>query len=84
MKIEKFLIWIQEKMLNYPDISFKTVKMFIDKFYDCLSNIQKERFSLQIQIIKEISLQQISLDSFVHNEKIKVLENELIEVKKDK
>ena len=82
MKIEKFLIWIQKKMLNYPDISFKTVKIFIDKFQDCLSNVQKERFSLQIQIIKEFSLQQISLDSFVHNEKIKILDMELNKLKK--
>ena len=83
MKIEKFLVWITNKMLNYPDISFKTVKIFIDKFQDCLSNVQKERFSLQIQIIKEFSLKQISLDCFVHNEKIKLLDNELNNLKEN-
>lgn len=83
MKIEKFLIWIQDKMLNYPDIDFKTIKMFIDKFHCYMSKKEKERWSTMIQMIKEFTSKQISIDSFVHNEKIKHLYNELNELKKD-
>lgn len=83
MKTEKFLKWIQDKLLNYPDISIITTKIFIDKFYDCLSNKEKERYSLQIQIIKEVSLKQISIDTLVHNSKVDNLSKELDDLKND-
>ena len=83
MKIEKFLTWIQFKLLNYPDISFKTAKMFIDKFYTCLSKREKERWILQYQIISEISLKQISLDTFVQEVIAESLSNELDKIQKD-
>jgi len=82
MKIEKFLYWIQNQLINYPDININTVKMFTDKFYYCLSKKEKEKFKLQYQVISEISLKQISLDSFILDSKINQLENELTEVKK--
>ena len=81
MKIEKFLNWIMDKMLNYPDVSITTVKMFIDKFHFYLSKKQKEQFSLKIQLIKEFTCKQISLDTFVHNSKIEILESELTKIK---
>jgi len=83
MKIEKFLTWIQFKLLNYPDISFKTVKMFIDKFYACLSKREKERWQLQYQIISEFSLKQVSLDTFVQEVIAENLSNELDKIKDD-
>ena len=83
MKIEKFLKWIQFTLMNYPDISFNTVKMFIDKFYKCLSEKEQIRWKLQCEIISELTLKQISVDSFIHNSKIDKLQNKLIEVKKD-
>jgi len=82
MKIEKFLKWIQFSLMNYPDISFKTVKIFIDYFYRCLSEVEQIKWILQYKIISELSLKQISLDSFIHNSKVDTLENELNEVKK--
>jgi len=84
MKIEKFLKWIQDKLLNYPDISYITAKMFIDKFYDCLSNKEKERHILQLQMIKEFSLKQISIDSFVKDIVIENLTEQLNNIKNDK
>ncbi len=81
MKIEKFLNWILDKMLNYPDVSISTVKMFIDKFHFYLSKKQKEQFSLKIQLIREFTCQQLSLESFVHNSKVEILENELNNLK---
>lgn len=83
MKIEKFLKWIQFSLMNYPDISFKTVKMFTDKFYNCLSEIEQVRWKLQCEIISELTLKQISIDSFIHKNKIEGLEIELNEVKKE-
>ena len=83
MKIEKFLKWIQFNLFNYPDISFKTVKIFIDKFYDCLSKKEKERWKLQYQIISEISLKQISLNTFIQEVIAENLSNELNKIQKD-
>jgi hypothetical protein len=83
MKIEKFFYWIQNQLINYPDIHLKTVKIFVDKFYCCLSKKEKERFRLHYQIISEISLKQISLDSFLLDSKINQLENKLTEIKKE-
>jgi len=83
MKLEKFLKWIQFNLLNYPDISFKTVKMFMDKFEKCLSNKERIRWATQIQIIREFSLIQISLDTFVKNTITDNLINELNNIQKD-
>jgi hypothetical protein len=83
MKIERFLKWIQDKLLNYPDISFITAKIFIDKFYDCLSDKEKVRYKLQLQTIKEFSLKQISIDSFVKEIVIENLTDELNNIKDD-
>ena len=83
MKIEKFLKWIQFHLLNYPDISFKTVKMFVDKFEQCLSERERIRWLTQIQIIREFSLIQISLDIFVKDTITENLINELNNLKKD-
>lgn len=81
MKIEKFLNWILDKMLNYPDISFCTVKIFIDKFNSCLSKRERERWILPIQMIKEFTSKQITIDSFVQDIKIENLSNELNNLK---
>lgn len=83
MKIEKFLNWIQDKLLNYPDISFFTVKMFIDRFFRCLSKREQERYSLQIQMIREYTLKQISIDSFVKDIVIENLIDDLNNIKKE-
>lgn len=83
MKIQKFLIWIQEHLLNYPDISLKTVKMIMDNFYGCLSNTEIKRNKNNLQIISELTLKQISLDIFVNNVKYENLEIQLIDLKKD-
>jgi len=65
VKIERFLNWIQDNLLNYPDIDFKTVKMFVQKFNECLSIKERERWSLSIQLINEFSSKQISLDESI-------------------
>ena len=83
MKIEKFLKWINDKLLNYPDINFPTIKMVIDKFYCCLSTKEQERFNITIQMIKEFCLKQISIDSIVHNIKVDNLENKLNKTSKE-
>lgn len=77
MKIEKYLNWIEQKLLNYPDIHLITLKMLIDGFKQHLSKKELQKFSLHIDIIREITSKQISLDSFVNQEKTKLLEQEL-------
>jgi len=83
MKFEKFLNWIQDKLLNYPDISLPTVKLFIQEFFNCLSDKEKERCTLQISIINEFTLKQITIDSFVKDVIIDNLDDLLNEIKKD-
>lgn len=81
MKIEKFLDWIQKNLLNYPNIDFKTVKMFIDKFYCCLSKREQDRYNISIQMIREYTSKQLNLEGFIEAENIKHLETELFKLK---
>ena len=83
MKIEKFLTWIQNQLLNYPDISFTTVKLFTQEFFNCLSNKEKERYKINYRMISEFTLLQVSIDSFVRDSIIDNLDNELKEIKDD-
>jgi len=84
MKIEKFLKYIQHTLLNYPDISFLTVKLFIQKFQECLSNKEKIRYMDNCQIISEFSLKQISIDTIVNQSKVENFEITLNNLKNDK
>lgn len=82
MRTEGFLKWILDKMLNYPEIHFKTVKMFIDKFEFYLSDKEKKRFQLTLQLIREFSSKQISLDDFVDKAILHNLTDNLNKIKK--
>lgn len=82
LKIQKFLIWIQDNLLNYPDISVITVKMFIDKFNVCLSIKERENNKLILQIISELSLKQISIDTTINNINYDKLQKEYNKLKK--
>ena len=83
MKFERFLNWIKDQMLNYPNISFKTVKMFMNEFNNCLSFQEKMRLKLEIQIINEFVLKQLTIDETVNIIKTKNLEHQLIKIKKN-
>lgn len=82
MKIERFLTCVQEKLLNYPDIHFPTIKLFMDKFKDCLSKNEVQRWGLSLQLISEITLRQITIDYFVAESNIKELDKDLTKLKK--
>ena len=84
MKIEKFLKYIQNKLLNYPDISFITIKLFIQEFYECLSNKEQIRYMTDCQLISEFSLKQISIDTIVNQSKVENFEITLNNLKNDK
>jgi len=84
MKIEKFLKYIQHKLLNYPDINFITVKLFIQEFYNCLSEKEQIRYITECQLINEFSLKQISLDTVINKIKVENLEIKLNNLKNDK
>ena len=83
MKIERFLNWIQDKLLNYPDISLCTVKLFIQEFFNCLSEKERERWKINLQMINEFTLIQITIDQFLKETIEDNLDNELNELKKD-
>ena len=83
MKILRFLKWIQNHLVNYPDISLKTIKMFMDNFYSCLSVNESERYRLSLQLISEITSKQITIDEIVFNAKVENLENDLNGLKDD-
>ena len=84
MKIEKFLKYILHTLLNYPDISFLTVKLFIQKFYECLSDKEQIRYIDNCQLISEFSLKQISIDTIVNQSKVENFEITLNNLKNDK
>jgi len=84
MKIEKFLKYIQHTLLNYPDINLITVKLFIQEFYKCLSDKEKIRYKTEYQIINELFLKQMPIDTIVNNIKTNNLETELNNLKNDK
>jgi len=83
VKIQRFLECVVDKLLNYPDIDLTTLKLFIDKFAKCLSKNEKERNSLLLQMIMEHTSKQMTIDSVVHREKTKQLDNQLIKLIKE-
>lgn len=84
MKIERFLNWIKDQMLNYPNINFETVKMFMDKFNDCLSIKEYQRWSVEIDMIREFTSKQLNIDETVHIIKTNNLVQELNNLKERK
>jgi len=81
LKIGKFLDLIQTVLLVNNDTDIKTVKMFIQIFNQCITMKERDRYWIAIQMISEFSLKQISLDNFVNKEKLKILENNLEQIK---
>ena len=65
MKIERFLNWIQKKLLHYPDIDFRTVKLFTNEFSKCLSDKERNRYWVSIEMITEFTSKQITIDESI-------------------
>jgi len=81
IKIKKFLSWIQNTLLNRPDVKISTIIMFIQEFSNCLSNDERNRVSIQLETISQLSLKQITIDTFIDNMKTKDLDNKLNNLK---
>jgi len=83
MKIQRFLIFVQDTLLSTPDISIKTMRLIIDKFESCLSERERENeiTMLILRVIKEVSLKQISLKEMNHRLITDNLETELNNLK---
>jgi len=84
MKFERFLNWIKYQLINTPDINLNTVKRFMTKFIECLSDTEREKYSLHLQIIMTFTTKQITIDNFVLNNNIVELENKLDNIKNGK
>ena len=74
MKIERFLTWIMKKLLNYPDIDFRTVKLFTNEFSKCLSNKEQNRWWLTLEMINEFTSKQLTIDESINKIKVNNLE----------
>lgn len=83
LKIQKFLIWIQETLLNTPDISINTIKLFIDSFESCLSHkeFENKTTKLLLRVIREVGIKQISIKTMTNKIINDNLENELNNLK---
>jgi len=55
--------------------------MFIQEFSNCLSDIERNRVQTQLEIINQFSLKQMTINGFIDNNKIEILENNLKELK---
>ena len=71
IKIKKFLTWVQDTLLNSPEVKISTVIMFIQEFNNCLSDTERYRVSTELQIISQLSLKQITIDGFIDDLKTK-------------
>jgi len=67
IKINKFLIFFQNTLLNYPDISINTMRRIIKEFENCLSDkeIERETTFLLLRVINEIGIKQISMKTTI-------------------
>ena len=81
IKIKAFLEWILNTLLNRPDVKISTIVMFIQEFSNCLSDVERNRVSVQLQTISQLSLKQITIEGFIANMKTDNLENDLKELK---
>lgn len=83
MKIQTFLIWIQDTLFNRPDISIKTIRLFVDSFERHLSNTEQDNIQIQLlfRVIREIGLKQLSIKAMNNRMINEQLENELNNLK---
>ena len=69
-------------MIHIPDVKIKTVIIFTQEFSNCLSNIERERVSIQLETISQLSLQQITIEGFIADMKVHDFEGALKKLKK--
>ena len=82
IKIKAFLEWILSTLIEAPDVKVSTVVMFIQEFSNCLSDIERERVSIQLQTISQFSLKQITIDGFLADMKVYNYESALNKLNK--
>jgi len=81
MKTRKFIRWVLDKLLHYPDIHLPTVQMFMDKFQECLSPPDQKQFGNDVEAIRRMTSTQLTLDTSILRAKTKNYERELNEIK---
>jgi len=57
--------------------------MFIQEFSNCLSDTERNRVSIQLEMISQLSLKQITIDGFIADMKTEVLEKDLKQIKEN-
>jgi len=81
MKIQKFLNTMAEKVQYHPEIHLPTFKLILNSFYSFLSNKQKERWKLTIQILTSFTTVQQTLHQSLNSIKTNELEKQLNKLK---
>jgi len=83
MRIKAFLQWVQNTLLYRPEVKISTIVMFIQEFSECLSDIERERVSIELKMITQFSLKQITIDGFIDDIKTKQLDDNLKKLKQN-
>ncbi len=83
LKIEQFLKSISEKVQYNTEIHLPTLKLVLKLFYKFLSEKQKIRWKLTVDMLTSITSTQISLDKALSKIKTDTLENELNNLKEN-
>jgi len=84
IKIKSFLQWVQNTLLYRPDVKVSTVVMFIQEFSRCLSDVERNRVEIELKMITQFSLKQITIEGFIDDIKTKQLDDDLKKLKKTK
>ena len=62
-------------------MSVKTVIMFIEEFSNCLSDIERQRVSQQLETICRLSSKQLTIEEVANNIQVDNLEQEFKTIK---
>jgi len=81
MKFHKFFKEIHRLALYDKSIDNKTLKIFMNTFYSCLSPNEIIFTKLLYDTIDNFTMKQETIDTFIDNIKVKELENTLNELK---
>ncbi|MFX0069880.1 MAG: hypothetical protein ACFFAO_02210 [Candidatus Hermodarchaeota archaeon] len=77
MKFKKFLGIIKDLIMEYPDIDLKTLKLVIEKFYQSLSNREKEMYVNDYKTILDKNTVQKTMNQILFEINVKKLQTDI-------
>lgn len=82
MKFKRFIKMINEIISFHSNVDLKTLKIVVEKFYNCLSDKEREKYAMDYHLIMNNHSFQKTLMQTMKDNKIKQCENELNLLKK--